>query len=235
MPIPAGRFGRKFVIQSDERGGSLSLFPAHPGTPMPKVAVTDYSFPALDIETGILQPLGVEVVAWKEKRPAAELPALVADADYVITQFAPLTADVIASMTRAKVIVRYGIGVDNVDLEAARAGAFRSATFRTTASTRWPTRRWRSSWRQRAAWRPIRSRSTPAGGGWPCPWNRCGRCAICKSAWWALAASAAKSSAGCWPSNAGCWSTIPSCRRPTSSAPAAWQHRSTICSCKRTS
>jgi D-3-phosphoglycerate dehydrogenase len=42
-------------------------------------------------------------------------------ADAVIAQFAPVNADVIAGMQRAKVIVRYGIGVDNADLEAARA------------------------------------------------------------------------------------------------------------------
>ncbi len=87
---------------------------------MPKVAVTDYTFPTLDIETSILQPLGVELVAWKEKRPAADLPQLVSDADFIITQFAPLNREVIASLQRAKIIVRYGIGVDNVDLEAAR-------------------------------------------------------------------------------------------------------------------
>jgi D-3-phosphoglycerate dehydrogenase / 2-oxoglutarate reductase len=45
----------------------------------------------------------------------------VSDADAVITQFAPVKADVIAEMSRARVIVRYGIGVDNVDLDAARA------------------------------------------------------------------------------------------------------------------
>ena len=88
---------------------------------MPKVAVTDYTFPSLDIESAILEPLGVELVSWQEKRSAAELPKLVGEADYIITQFAPLSAEVIASLTRAKVIVRYGIGVDNVDLEAARA------------------------------------------------------------------------------------------------------------------
>ena len=86
-----------------------------------KIAITDYSFPSLDIEEGILRPLGHEIAAWKEKRTAAELPQLVADADAVITQFAPVNADVIASMRRAKVIVRYGIGVDNVDLDAAKA------------------------------------------------------------------------------------------------------------------
>ena len=86
-----------------------------------KIAITDYSFSNLSIEEKILCPLGHEIVAWKEKRAAAELPELVADADAVITQFAPITAEVIASLRLAKVIVRYGIGVDNVDLDAARA------------------------------------------------------------------------------------------------------------------
>ena len=85
-----------------------------------KIAITDYSFPNLEIEEAILHPLGHDLVAWKEKRSTSELCQLVADADAVITQFAPVNADVIASMKRAKVIVRYGIGVDNVDLDAAR-------------------------------------------------------------------------------------------------------------------
>jgi D-3-phosphoglycerate dehydrogenase len=50
----------------------------------------------------------------------AELKAAVTDADAVITQFARLRAPVLAAMTRARAIVRYGIGVDNVDLDAAR-------------------------------------------------------------------------------------------------------------------
>ena len=86
-----------------------------------KVVITDYSFPNLEIEEGILVVGGHEVVAWKEKRPAEELVELVRDADAVITQFASVNTDVIANMRQAKVIVRYGIGVDNVDLAAARA------------------------------------------------------------------------------------------------------------------
>ena len=39
----------------------------------------------------------------------------------MLTQFAPIKAEVIQAMQRARVIVRYGIGVDNVDLDAARA------------------------------------------------------------------------------------------------------------------
>jgi D-3-phosphoglycerate dehydrogenase len=88
---------------------------------MTKVVVTDYSFPSLDVEAGILQPLGCKIVARKQITPPAELAALVAEADYVLTQFAPVNAEVIAAMRRARVIVRYGVGVDNVDLDAARA------------------------------------------------------------------------------------------------------------------
>ena len=86
-----------------------------------KIAITDYSFPNLEIEEGILKAAGHEVVSWKEKRPSAELVDLVRNADAVITQFASVNAEVIAGMQQAKVIVRYGIGVDNVDLAAARA------------------------------------------------------------------------------------------------------------------
>jgi D-3-phosphoglycerate dehydrogenase len=82
------------------------------------VAVTDYTFPDLSLEEAILA--GHEIRSIKEKRGPAELIPLVAAADAVITQFAPVNAEVIAAMKKARVIVRYGIGVDNIDLEAAR-------------------------------------------------------------------------------------------------------------------
>ncbi len=88
---------------------------------MPTVAVTDYTFDSLDVERAVLEPLGCRVNAWKERRPPHELAQLVADADAVLTQFASVTAEVVAAMSRARVIVRYGIGVDNVDLDAARS------------------------------------------------------------------------------------------------------------------
>jgi D-3-phosphoglycerate dehydrogenase / 2-oxoglutarate reductase len=87
---------------------------------MSTVAVTDYTFPNLEIEEAVLKPLGVELTAGQCKTSDLLMP-LVSQVDAVITQFAPVKEDVIAAMQRAKVIVRYGIGVDNVDLEAARA------------------------------------------------------------------------------------------------------------------
>ena len=85
-----------------------------------KVTITDYTFPDLEIEERILKTAGCEVVA-RNCKTEDELIALVADADAVITQFARINAAVIGAMTRARAIVRYGIGVDNVDLDAARA------------------------------------------------------------------------------------------------------------------
>ncbi|MEY3173224.1 MAG: D-3-phosphoglycerate dehydrogenase [Planctomycetota bacterium] len=84
------------------------------------IIITDYSFPDLGIETGIIEAAGHRLTAWKERRTPAELRELVADADAVITQFAQVNAEVISAMTRSRAIVRYGIGVDNVDLAAAR-------------------------------------------------------------------------------------------------------------------
>ncbi len=86
---------------------------------MPTVAITDYAFPDLSFEEAVLRPAGVEIVSIKEKRSAAEIADLVCNADAVIAQFAAVNADVVKAMKKAKVIVRYGIGYDNVDCGAA--------------------------------------------------------------------------------------------------------------------
>ena len=86
---------------------------------MPKVAITDYTFPDLEPEKSILEPLGCTIVERKKFAGEEKLQEFVQDADYVITQFAPLNAAVIQSMAKCRLIVRYGIGVDNVDVDAA--------------------------------------------------------------------------------------------------------------------
>ena len=85
-----------------------------------KIVITDYTFPDLALEQAIIEKAGHTLTA-QQCKTEAELIALVSGADAVITQFAKINASVIASMSKARVIVRYGIGVDNVDLEAARA------------------------------------------------------------------------------------------------------------------
>ena len=85
-----------------------------------KAVITDYAFDTIDLEREVLSPLGCRLEALKSGK-GPELIDLVKDADAVITQFAPVTADVIGAMQKCRVIVRYGIGVDNVDLKAAAA------------------------------------------------------------------------------------------------------------------
>lgn len=87
---------------------------------MATVAVTDFTFPSLEVEEAILRPTGAALIHGQCKTVAALIP-LVSQADVVLTQFAPVKAEAIAAMTRVRVIVRYGIGVDNVDLDAARS------------------------------------------------------------------------------------------------------------------
>jgi len=82
------------------------------------VAVTDYVFPSLEPEQRVLTPLGVEL------RPAQcksedEIIELTRGADAVLNCYAKMTARVIEKLSRCKIIARYGIGVDNVDLIAA--------------------------------------------------------------------------------------------------------------------
>src|SRR5713226_1216853 len=86
---------------------------------MHKVIITDSTFANTDPERRILEPAGCEVVLGR-LGSEQELIALTRDADAIITQFAKLTPNVIAEMKHVKVIVRNGIGYDNIDADAAR-------------------------------------------------------------------------------------------------------------------
>jgi len=86
------------------------------------VAVTDYVFPSLEPEQRVLAPLGVELRP-RQCKSEEEIIELTQGADAVLNCYAKMTARVIEKLGRCKIIARYGIGVDNVDLIAAtRAG-----------------------------------------------------------------------------------------------------------------
>jgi D-3-phosphoglycerate dehydrogenase / 2-oxoglutarate reductase len=83
-----------------------------------RVVVTDQVFPDVDTERKILAAVGAElVVAHGEDRD--EVLRLAAEADGVLTTYFALDADSIRRLRRCRIIARYGIGVDNIDLEAA--------------------------------------------------------------------------------------------------------------------
>ena len=87
-----------------------------------KVVITDYVWESLDVERRILDGLA-DLVPMKTKKPE-EFIADAADCDALLNTYAgPITAEVMAKMPRCRIIARYGIGVDTIDLEAAtRAG-----------------------------------------------------------------------------------------------------------------
>jgi len=87
-----------------------------------KVLITDYVWESTDVEKKILEGLA-EVTAIKTKT-GDEFVAQAADCDALLNTYAgPITAEVMAKMPRCRIIARYGIGVDTIDLEAAtRAG-----------------------------------------------------------------------------------------------------------------
>lgn len=83
-----------------------------------RVVVTDQVFPDIEIEREILAAIDAEVVA-----PAADpgrLPPGAESADALLNTYLPMTRETIARLARCRIIARYGIGVDNVDLGAAR-------------------------------------------------------------------------------------------------------------------
>ena len=85
-----------------------------------KVVLTDYVWESLDVETRTLQGLA-RLVALQAKQPEDFFPDAV-DCDALLNTYAgPITGAVMARMPRCKIIARYGIGVDTIDVEAATA------------------------------------------------------------------------------------------------------------------
>ncbi|HEY0337716.1 MAG TPA: C-terminal binding protein [Burkholderiales bacterium] len=85
-----------------------------------KVVLTDYVWDSLDVEKQTLAGLA-ELVPLQTKKPD-EFIQQAADCDALLNTYAgPITADVMARMPKCKIIARYGIGVDTIDLDAATA------------------------------------------------------------------------------------------------------------------
>jgi D-3-phosphoglycerate dehydrogenase len=83
-----------------------------------KVVLTDYVWEKLDVENEILGALA-DVLPLQVTDPDAFFPEA-GDCDALLNTYAgPITADVMAKMPNCKIIARYGIGVDTIDLDAA--------------------------------------------------------------------------------------------------------------------
>jgi D-3-phosphoglycerate dehydrogenase / 2-oxoglutarate reductase len=84
------------------------------------IAITDSPFPSLDPAKKALEKLDPEYRM--AKSPAAEdILAVARDADAVLVTYARLPGELLRELKRCKAIGRFGLGVDNIDLPAAKA------------------------------------------------------------------------------------------------------------------
>jgi D-3-phosphoglycerate dehydrogenase len=85
-----------------------------------RVVLVDTGYAQYEAERSLLSPLGAELVEARCGGQQEAIADAVREADLVLVREAPLTRETIYGMTRARGIIRYGVGVDNIDLGAAR-------------------------------------------------------------------------------------------------------------------
>jgi len=85
----------------------------------PVIAVTDSVFPSLDLAKAALAHLN-PTYRMSKSINAEDIVAVAKDADALLVTYAKLTREVLTQLTRCKAIGRFGLGVDNIDLVAAK-------------------------------------------------------------------------------------------------------------------
>ncbi len=83
-----------------------------------KVALVHTIFPKLDIEHEEVEKAGGELVVARDQTEEEMIKA-VKDADAVVTTYAEVTENIINAAGKCRIIVRMGIGVNNIDIQAA--------------------------------------------------------------------------------------------------------------------
>lgn len=83
-----------------------------------RIVVTDHNFTGLEDERSAAAALSARFEVYQATTEDAAREA-VRGADVVLVNFAPITARVLDELPPGAVVIRYGIGYDNVDLEAA--------------------------------------------------------------------------------------------------------------------
>ena len=83
-----------------------------------KVVISDWEYEDLRYEEEILRHSDIELVT-AQCKTVEDMIEVCKDADAIINQYAPISRKVIESLEKCKVITRYGVGVNTVDLDAA--------------------------------------------------------------------------------------------------------------------
>src|SRR5277367_4828554 len=87
--------------------------------PRPVIAVTDSPFPSLDPAKKALAKLDPEY-RMSKSAAADDILAVAHDADAVLVTYAKLPGELLRQLKKCKAIGRFGLGVDNIDLPAAK-------------------------------------------------------------------------------------------------------------------
>lgn len=82
------------------------------------VVITDCDHDGVDPERAVLEGHDVELRVLDCRTPE-EVAAQARDADVLINQYVPITGEVLDALPGCRLVVRYGVGVDNVDVQAA--------------------------------------------------------------------------------------------------------------------
>lgn len=82
-----------------------------------KVVVSDQVFPSVDLERSLLSSIDADLTVASGDVDAVLQVAH--DADAILNTYLPWDAATLSRLERCRIIARYGIGVDNVDLKAA--------------------------------------------------------------------------------------------------------------------
>lgn len=83
-----------------------------------KVVLADTISPDFEIEQNVLKEIDGELILSPSKEPT-DIIELARDADALVTTYAKITREIIEKLEKCKIIVRTGIGFDNIDLKAA--------------------------------------------------------------------------------------------------------------------
>jgi D-3-phosphoglycerate dehydrogenase / 2-oxoglutarate reductase len=89
------------------------------GTSHNIVPVTDSTFPNLEPERSVFKQIGASLASHQCKTET-EVIAATHGAKVVLVQFAPITKRVLEALPSNATVIRYGVGVDNIDLVAAK-------------------------------------------------------------------------------------------------------------------
>jgi len=89
--------------------------------PRPLIAVTDSPFPSLDPAKAALARVNPEPLRMAKSASADDILAVARDADAVFVTYAKLPGELLRELKRCKVIGRFGLGVDNIDIPVAAA------------------------------------------------------------------------------------------------------------------